>query len=171
MPRSYIDCDSSYHKRTLFPCRVCSITVAAASATNQVKIIPVYSTWNCKILMFRPRSIGITIKPLGSPYFQSYSRCKLGLQFIVFICNCSLGRPGSSEGTVFSSTEVVPHLDSPNHSGLYPVCSLSHSQIVVFERSEPLERFMETCKAKLHLKKKPRGAALVEGDEVSPSVF
>lgn len=40
------------------------------------------------------------------------------------------------------------------------------SQMMVFDRKEPIERFIQTSKAKLHMKKKAKGAAVLEGEEV-----
>lgn len=41
------------------------------------------------------------------------------------------------------------------------------AQILVFDRKEPLQGFLNTCRGKLHIKKKAKGAALLEGEEVS----
>lgn len=41
------------------------------------------------------------------------------------------------------------------------------AQILVFDRKEPLQGFLNTCRGKLHIKKKGKGAALLEGEEVS----
>lgn len=38
--------------------------------------------------------------------------------------------------------------------------------MMVFDRQESIERMMQTCKAKLHMKKKAKGVALLEGEEV-----
>lgn len=38
--------------------------------------------------------------------------------------------------------------------------------MMVFAREESIERFIQTCKAKLHMKKKAKGAAVLEGEEV-----
>ena len=39
-------------------------------------------------------------------------------------------------------------------------------QILVFDRKEPMQKFLDTCRGKLHIKKKAKGVALLEGDEV-----
>ncbi|CAM9576881.1 unnamed protein product [Ectocarpus sp. 4 AP-2014] len=38
--------------------------------------------------------------------------------------------------------------------------------ILVFDRKEPLQGFLNTCRGKLHIRKKAKGAALLEGEEV-----
>ncbi|CAM9970617.1 unnamed protein product, partial [Ectocarpus fasciculatus] len=40
------------------------------------------------------------------------------------------------------------------------------ARILVFDRKEPLQGFLNTCRGKLHIKKKAKGAALLEGEEV-----
>lgn len=39
-------------------------------------------------------------------------------------------------------------------------------QMLVFDRREPIERVIETSKAKLHMRKKAKGAAVLDGEEV-----
>lgn len=40
------------------------------------------------------------------------------------------------------------------------------TQMLVFDRKEPIQKFLDTCRGKLHIKKKARGAALLDGEEV-----
>lgn len=40
------------------------------------------------------------------------------------------------------------------------------AQIMVFDRSEAIQKVLETCRNKLHIKKKVKGAALLDGEEV-----
>lgn len=37
---------------------------------------------------------------------------------------------------------------------------------MVFSRREPIQKVLDTCRGKLHMKKKAKGAALLEGEEV-----
>lgn len=37
---------------------------------------------------------------------------------------------------------------------------------MVFSRKEPIQKVLDTCRGKLHIKKKAKGAALLEGEEV-----
>lgn len=39
--------------------------------------------------------------------------------------------------------------------------------MLVFDRKEPIQNMLNTCRGKLHIKKKAKGAALLEGEEVS----
>lgn len=39
-------------------------------------------------------------------------------------------------------------------------------QLMVFNRREPIQKFLDTCRGKLHIGKKAKGAALLEGEEV-----
>lgn len=41
------------------------------------------------------------------------------------------------------------------------------AQMLVFDRKDPIQNVLNTCGGKLHIKKKAKGAALLEGDEVS----
>lgn len=44
--------------------------------------------------------------------------------------------------------------------------------MVVFDRKEPFQKVLKTCQGKLNIRKKVKGAALLEGDEVSrPAVW
>lgn len=38
--------------------------------------------------------------------------------------------------------------------------------MLVFDRKQPFQKVLDTCKGKLHIKKKAKGAALLEGEEV-----
>ncbi|CAN0267513.1 unnamed protein product, partial [Ectocarpus sp. 12 AP-2014] len=42
---------------------------------------------------------------------------------------------------------------------------LNGKKASIFDRKEPLQGFLNTCRGKLHIKKKARGAALLEGEE------
>lgn len=57
-----------------------------------------------------------------------------------------------------------PHIDDSdgNTRIAYVLCP----QMMVFDRKEPIDRVMQTCQAKLHMKKKATGAAVLEGGEV-----
>lgn len=39
--------------------------------------------------------------------------------------------------------------------------------MLVFDRKDPIQNMLNTCRGKLHIKKKAKGAALLEGDEVN----
>lgn len=39
--------------------------------------------------------------------------------------------------------------------------------MLVFDRKEPIQNFLNTCREKLHIKALAKGAALLEGGEVS----
>lgn len=39
-------------------------------------------------------------------------------------------------------------------------------QMIVFDRKEPIQKVIETCRGKLKIKKRASGAALLEGEEV-----
>lgn len=41
--------------------------------------------------------------------------------------------------------------------------------MLVFDRKDPIQNVLNTCRGKLHIKKKAKGAALLEGEEVSES--
>eukprot|EP00752_Nemacystus_decipiens_P002894 g2693.t1 len=43
---------------------------------------------------------------------------------------------------------------------------LNGKKMLVFDRKDPIQNVLNTSKGKLHIKKKPKGAALLEGDEV-----
>lgn len=43
---------------------------------------------------------------------------------------------------------------------------LLYLQMIVFDRKEPIQKVIETCRGKLKIKKKASGAALLEGEEV-----
>lgn len=41
--------------------------------------------------------------------------------------------------------------------------------MIVFDRKEPIQKVIETCRGKLKIKKRASGAALLEGEEVGKS--
>ncbi|CAB1110716.1 unnamed protein product [Ectocarpus sp. CCAP 1310/34] len=47
-----------------------------------------------------------------------------------------------------------------------PGAGKGNDKILVFDRKEPLQGFLNTCRGKLHIKKKAKGAALLESEEV-----
>lgn len=53
-----------------------------------------------------------------------------------------------------------------NHDCLKFPATSRCAQMLVFDRKEPIQKFLDTCRGKLHIKKKAKGAAFLEGVEV-----